>query len=80
MVDHSDYCDEPLNEDGQCSVCEEKMEKEKAYYGALYTSEHHYTVEDIESAYSEPCERAKRDSLLSDEFVCRDIDSVLIAR
>lgn len=76
---HADWCDLPLNEEGECSVCKERNEKQDAHYGALYASEHYYSVEDIESAYSEPSERAKRDRLL-DEAVCWDIDSVLIAR
>lgn len=76
---HSDYCDLPLNEDGECSVCEERMKKQKAYYGALYASEPHYSDDEIRDCYSQPSERAKRDRL-ADESVCRDIDSVLIAR
>lgn len=63
-INHSDWCDLPLNEDSECSVCEERMEKEKAYYGALYAREHHYTLDEIQDAYSDPTERAKRDSLL----------------
>lgn len=61
---HGDWCDLPLNEDGECSVCEERMRKEQAYYGVLYAREHHYTADEIRDAYSDPTERAKRDSLL----------------
>lgn len=62
-IGHSDYC--PVGNTGDredCQTCSDEMHRQMAYYGALYRPQP--TEEEIMDAYSEPCERYKRDSLL----------------
>jgi hypothetical protein len=64
-ITHSDWC--PVGNTGEledCAPCLQEQERAHAYYGALYAREHHYTREEIEDAYSDSTDYAKREAML----------------
>lgn len=64
-ITHSDYCPEDRGgELEDCPSCTERQERQAAYYYKLYKAETGYEIAEILDAYSDPTERAKRDSLL----------------
>ena len=63
MITHSDYCDLPLNEDGECEPCTADPEEKQEYYRTLYAAESHYSREELADAYSHPSDRHKLLSL-----------------
>lgn len=63
-IGHSDYCPEDNGGDLEdCPTCTATVEKEQAYYAALYRREHHYSIDELRDAYSHPTDRHKLMSL-----------------
>lgn len=64
----NEWCDALLPDDLEgeaCADCDHQQRAEAAYYEWLNrASKPAYTANEIESAYSEPCEYAKRERML----------------
>lgn len=59
---HSDYCDEPLDQDGNCAHCRAEEAQARAEYES--SNSHVYTREEIMDVYSHPSDAHKRASML----------------